>query len=229
MIILAHRGFSSKYPENTLLAFENALKSQADGIEFDIQLTRDKIPIVFHDFSLKRLTGIKSRISDLNFEEIRKIKLPQNQFIPTFEEVLEIIPKNRLINIELKGKGTALQVFGILERKTREKKLLKKDIIVSSFNHNELKTFRRYDKGKYKLGVIVSGLPVGIIGFSKKLSAYCINPSIEYLNLTFAKMLQKKNFKIFAWVVNTKKQYHKAKQLNLDGIFTDFPDLNKNL
>jgi len=59
MLIFAHRGLSSDYPENTLLAFKMAFQKNIDGVEFDVQLTKDNIPVVFHDFKLNRIFGKK--------------------------------------------------------------------------------------------------------------------------------------------------------------------------
>ena len=70
MKVIAHRGLSALYPENTLLAFEAALKNGAMAIECDVQLTRDNIPVLFHDDILVRITGKKGRIADYSYQEL---------------------------------------------------------------------------------------------------------------------------------------------------------------
>jgi glycerophosphoryl diester phosphodiesterase len=73
---IAHRGFSSRYPENTLLAFERALDLGADGAEFDVQLSRDGVPVVIHDESLLRTAGDERLVKDLTLEELQRWMSP---------------------------------------------------------------------------------------------------------------------------------------------------------
>ena len=104
--VIAHRGFSSRYPENTMLAFEQALKLGADGAEFDIQLTSDGVPVVFHDESLLRITGSDLLIKDLTLEELRAFDLSYKfrgqcpvQHIPTLEEYFALVKEHDFLNI----------------------------------------------------------------------------------------------------------------------------------
>jgi glycerophosphoryl diester phosphodiesterase len=72
-LIVAHRGASAAAPENTLAAFRKGLEEGADGVEFDVRLTRDGVPVVFHDSTLSRVAGIDRRIADLNYKELADI------------------------------------------------------------------------------------------------------------------------------------------------------------
>lgn len=108
--IYAHRGVSSNCVENTFEAFRKAIDVGADGIELDVQLSKDGVLVVFHDFSLKRLAGKKSNINDFLFEELRTFKIGsrfQRIFkkyrISTLREVLDwAIDHKVALNIELK-------------------------------------------------------------------------------------------------------------------------------
>lgn len=70
--IFAHRGFKGNYPENTMIAFEHALHSGADGIELDVQLTKDGRLAVIHDEKLNRTTNMKGLVKDYTYEELKE-------------------------------------------------------------------------------------------------------------------------------------------------------------
>lgn len=105
--ILAHRGLTSKHLENTLEAFLAAFESGADGIEFDVQLSKDLVPVVFHDYNLQRLSGSNKNINNINILDLNNIILTSSKYdnkysIPLLSEVLLVLPENKIINIELK-------------------------------------------------------------------------------------------------------------------------------
>lgn len=101
----AHRGLhnnTTDAPENSLKAFEIAVSS-GYGIELDVQLTKDKIPVVFHDYSLKRVCGINCKVNELTYKEIKRFKLfNSNEGIPLLKEALELIHGRVPLIIELK-------------------------------------------------------------------------------------------------------------------------------
>jgi len=105
-LIIGHRGASALAPENTIAAFDLALKSGADGIEFDVRLSRDGVPVIIHDETLRR-TGLRSeRVSDLTATELKQVNVGswfkprrepspddlQRQAIPTLEELFALFP-----------------------------------------------------------------------------------------------------------------------------------------
>lgn len=105
----AHRGLhNSELPENSIGAFLNAVEHRF-GIELDIQLSKDKIPMVFHDASLKRVCGIDAKLSDYTCEELQKMKLLDSEYtIPTFAEVLEAVDGRVPLLVEFKPGSTEL-------------------------------------------------------------------------------------------------------------------------
>ena len=100
MLIIGHRGAPSIKPENTIKSFQAALDQNVDGLEFDIQLTKDSQIVVYHDFNIL-LNNQKHRILDIDFQTL--ISSVYDYTIPTFEEVIQICPKNKIINIEIKS------------------------------------------------------------------------------------------------------------------------------
>lgn len=121
----AHRGLhenTSDAPENTMRAFERAVEA-GYGIELDVQLTKDKIPVVFHDEDLERLCGQKKRLEDLKYEELRRYRiLGTDQKIPKFSEVLEKIDGKVPLLIEYKMHNTDASVCMYADRILKEYK-----------------------------------------------------------------------------------------------------------
>ncbi|HEX5564827.1 MAG TPA: glycerophosphodiester phosphodiesterase family protein [Sporosarcina sp.] len=109
-VVFAHRGASGVCFENTMRAFREAARQNADGIELDVQLTMDGVPVVVHDTDLYRIAGIRKRVSDLHFSDLRGVKIGgkfsrrlKGYRIPTLQEAVSFCELNRLaLNIELK-------------------------------------------------------------------------------------------------------------------------------
>ena len=100
----AHRGlWNEERPENSIPAFKAAVDG-GFGIECDVQLTKDGIPIIFHDDTLARMCGVDKKVSDLTLEEIKELKLAGSEYgIPTLVEFLECVNGKVPLLIELKG------------------------------------------------------------------------------------------------------------------------------
>jgi glycerophosphoryl diester phosphodiesterase len=142
-LIFAHRGYSALYPENTMKAFVEAEKAGADGLELDVQMTKDGELVVIHDEKVDRTTDGMGFIKNLTYNELRKLnagykfkKWFQKNSIPSLKEVLQWLTTNKLIcNIELKNglipyEGMEAKVIDLVRRYG-----LSDRIIISSFNH----------------------------------------------------------------------------------------------
>lgn len=114
----AHRGLHKEKnvsPENSLLAFQLAVENDY-GIELDVQLSRDNIPIVFHDYDLNRVCGIDKKINDCDYENLKDINLYNSeQKIPTLKEVLDLVDGKVPLIIELKGETKDISVCKFIE------------------------------------------------------------------------------------------------------------------
>ncbi len=101
MLVIAHRGYSSEFPENTLLAFEEAIRAGADGFECDLRLTSDGEVVVFHDDDLKRLCGVDGTVERSLWSDLKNLKVKGQEPIPRFEELLSGFHSSRM-NLEIK-------------------------------------------------------------------------------------------------------------------------------
>ena len=101
-LVIAHRGASSEKPENTLAAFRRALALKVDGIELDVQLTADGVPVVFHDTSLRRLTGRFGRVANQAWRQLQELRVAGTEPIPRLADVLSLVRGRAVVQIELK-------------------------------------------------------------------------------------------------------------------------------
>jgi glycerophosphoryl diester phosphodiesterase len=121
-ILIAHRGYAKKYPENSLIGIYAALQAGACAVEFDVQFTRDCVPVVLHDVSLKRTTGVNKRVLDLNFTTlcgivVKEAKKNPERFgyvgVPTLTSVITLFQQwpGRHAFVDIKQE--AIDAFGI--------------------------------------------------------------------------------------------------------------------
>ena len=116
---IAHRGMfdNIKIPENSMASFKKALKYNY-SIELDVQLTKDNILVVFHDANLKRMTGLNKLVEDTYYEELKELKLLNTkEYIPTLDEVLDLVDNKVLLDIEVKGTKRIKEITNILKDK----------------------------------------------------------------------------------------------------------------
>lgn len=141
----AHRGlFDEKSPENSLGAFRNAVV-HGYGIELDVQLSKDKRIVVFHDYTLKRMCGVEGKVSDYTYEELSKMKLLETEYtIPSFVDVLRAVGGRVPLLIELKGENTDTE---LCKRLAFVLDKYKGPYSVESFNPYLLRWFKKNRKG----------------------------------------------------------------------------------
>lgn len=124
--LIAHRGAMAEAPENVAPAFDRAFESGVDGIEFDVQLTADNVPVVFHDQGLERITGKKGRVADYTLAELETMDFGRwfseafaGEKIPTLRSVVERYAKRGILMIELKSGPVSDEIPGYADRLCR--------------------------------------------------------------------------------------------------------------
>lgn len=122
-VLYAHRGLhdnASDAPENSMAAFKKAVDA-GFGIELDVQLSKDKVPVVFHDFTLKRICGVEGKVVDYTYEELQQFSLCESQEkIPKFEEFLKLVDGKVPLIVEYKIPGTHTEVCTIADKLLQE-------------------------------------------------------------------------------------------------------------
>lgn len=145
-VLYAHRGLHDNLtnaPENSMNAFRKAVES-GYGIELDVQLTKDGIPVIFHDFTLERICGVQGKISELTYEQLQKLHLLKSrEKIPTLEEFLKMVDGRVPLIVELKVEWTDLSLCPAVHKLLS---VYKGVYCIESFNPLVLLWYRRYHK-----------------------------------------------------------------------------------
>lgn len=230
---IAHRGFSSKYPENSMLAFEKAIEIGADGAEFDVQLSKDGVPIVFHDESLLRITGTDALIANLRLEELRAFDISCRfqgecapQRIPTLAEYFQLVAQRDFLSIvELK---TAFNEYPGIEEKVVDLVRaydLAERVIISSFNHYSL----------LRSKAIAPALPHAILyecriaepqRYAKELGMQYLHPYYQFLNDEELQKYESAGIRTNPWTVDAEADMqYLLGQKNVFAIMSNKPDV----
>ena len=234
--VWAHRGASAYAPENTLLAFETAIKHNADGVELDVQLTKDGELVVIHDEKIDRTSNGNGFVKDYNLSELKKFNFnrsfPQYGCVPiaTLEEVYELLkPTNLTINVELK---TGIIFYEGIEEKLinlAAKMNIEHRIIYSSFNHYSLLNLRKL-KTDTKIGLLFQDIFVNIPDYAVKLGADALHPAGYILQLhKFIEESKEKNLKLHVWTVDDEVHIKRCKELGIDAVITNKPDVARRI
>lgn len=230
--VWAHRGASGYLPENTLMAFQEVVDMGADGIELDVQLTKDDEIVVIHDEWIDRTSNGKGWVKDYTLEELRGFNYNKTKpevehaDIPTMREVFELIkPTNLVINIELK---TGVVFYKKLEEKimalTKEYGMEDR-VIYSSFNHATIVKIHQLDPTA-KVGFLYADGTLDMPEYGKKHGVNALHPALYNLQYPgYMEACKANGLEVNTWTVNEMEHMVMACQLGVNAIITNYPDL----
>ncbi|ASB88519.1 glycerophosphodiester phosphodiesterase [Bacillus sonorensis] len=229
--VFAHRGASGTYPENTMTAFEHAAQAGADGIELDVQMTRDGRLVVIHDEKLDRTTSLKGYIKDFTYEEIKQgdasYRFSEKTgfvTVPTLEEVFDWAVKGSfLINVELKNsivryEGMEEKVMALISEYKLEDR-----IIISSFNHESLAYCRRLNPD-IELAALYMDVLYKPEQYIDMIPATGFHPYLRSMSAETIANAHRNNKTVRPFTVNREEDMKKLMEAGVDGFFTDFPE-----
>lgn len=221
LLKIAHRGAKNLQPENTLIAFETAIKNGADMIELDVRLSADKELVVFHDESIDRMTNREGFVNGLTLSELKQFKIKNQHEIPTLEEVFDLVKNTISINIELKEYKCVEKVVFLIEKYVSENGWTYDSFLISSFDWNALQQVKFLNE-KIPIGVLTETDLDLAFAFAKFIKAKSIHPYFHLLNQENVKKCQEKDILVLPWTVNEITDIEYLKSINVNGIITDF-------
>lgn len=231
-IPIAHRGLHTKeIPENSLSAFENAVKNNY-AIELDVQFTKDKEVVVFHDANIKRMTNDSRNIEYVNYDELKNLRLGNtNERIPTLEEVLELVDNKVAILIEIKDCNDYIELS---EKTYKILKGYKGSYAIQSFNPFILEWYKNnasevirgqlsgsFTEGSESLNVFEKFVLKNLLLNFKSKPNY-IAYELEALPKSKLEDLRKKGVPIVIWTVKNKEEMEKSYKYSDNIIFENF-------
>lgn len=236
MKVFAHRGASGDYPENTILAFDKALELDIYGLELDVHKSKDGHLVVIHDEDIQRTFKGKGLVSDYTLAELKKFNCRKFEFIenlnckiPTLREVFELI-KNTDITLNIEAKTDLIHydleqdILDLIKEYNFEEKTL-----ISSFNHECIKIFKNLNNN-LKYGALYGckndyASESNVVEHARKLGVYSINISKDLITKEMVDLAHENGLKVFVYTVNTPIIMRKMIEFNVDGVFSDYPDL----
>lgn len=231
--VLAHRGLSHLAPENTMAAFEKAKDLGLHWLEFDVMLSKDHHPVIFHDEKLNRTTNGKGLLADKTWHQLQALdagswfsKTYHKELIPALETVLEFMKEHQLnAVVEIKATPkkdvvTAEKTIQVIEGVWPEGL---KHIIFASFSLASLITVRKI-LPKQALGFGLHTWDETALEIIKSLDCFSVHVNHRILTAKRIKLLQKINCHILAYTVNKPERAVFLRKLGIDGFFSDCPE-----
>ena len=225
MIDLGHRGYSAKYPENTMEAFKQAYFKGFDGIETDVQMTKDGVLVLIHDEKINRTSTGKGYVKDYTFKQLREFNF-HNQYqgfymIPSLQELLTFIKgKDFIVNLEIK---TDVIEYPDIERKVVKmvhEMGVEKQVLYSSFHLASVLRLKELDPLSH-VGYLME------VQYQKKRNELLENhitafhPRYNYLNEKTVLDLKQNHIIIATWTVPSFREYQRLKRLGVDIIISN--------
>ncbi|WP_298555522.1 glycerophosphodiester phosphodiesterase family protein [uncultured Algibacter sp.] len=219
---IGHRGAKGHLTENTLESIKKALSLKVDGIEIDVHRCASGQLVVFHDFTVDRITNGTGEVAKHTLKSLKSLKTKGTYQIPSLAEVLALVDNKSLLNIELKGQDTAKEAARIITFYVDKKGWEYENILVSSFQEGLLETIHKIND-KIPLAVLTDRNLGRAVEFAKTINAVGIHADYTMLTEEIVTEL-KEEFKVFAFTVNNLNPLARIKSYGVDGIISDYPD-----
>lgn len=235
-LVLAHRGASAYAPENTLAAFNLAFELGADGIELDVSLTRDGIPVVIHDDTVDRTTNGHGAVNQFTLAELQQLDASnrlekyRGEKIPTLEEVLRAVGKRGLINIEIKSTGlktdgVEMAVLAAIENTGAPR------VLISSFNPLALRRMFLLDPRLPRGLLYAPRLPIFLrrAWLRPLVRPTALHPHFSMVTREFVAWAHQCGYHVNTWTVDEPDVARRLIGWGVDGIITNKPDVLRKI
>lgn len=233
-LVVGHRGFRTQYPENTMVAFDAAVKAGAKMIELDVHFTKDHELVVIHDDKVNRTTNAKGVVGDYTLAEIKKMDAGSwfharfaDERIPTLKEVLRAMAQRVMINIEIKSAFYAdRHVEGEIETAVMD--LIRGEdagssVLVSSFDAKMIKNISQFEDSPPIAFISRTAEGMKTVDFCRELKVFSFHPNYRCLDKTLVAQCHAAGIFVFPYNVNTEREYQHSLQMDVDGVIVDDP------
>lgn len=222
-LIIGHRGACGYEPENTLRSFRRAIELGADMIEFDVRQCRTGELVIIHDTLVNRTTNGQGFITDLAFDDLRKLDAGKGEQIPLLSEVLDVAQGKVKVNIEIVAPGITDDVMRLVQDYVDNHGWTLDDFLISSYFHPELVRTKKIIPD-IRIGALLDGLPLSLAAYGTELKAYSVHVWKDYITHEFIDDAHQRGLKVFLHSVNYPEDIRQKLSWGVDALFTDFPD-----
>ena len=232
--LIAHRGFSQKFPENTLAAFEAAASAGVQMIEMDVMFSRDRRPVVIHDATLERTTNGRGAVSDFTLNELKRLDAGSwfgekfaDQRLPELSEVLDLIKGRVYVNIEIKADAyephhppdaIEKQIVAMVRKKG-----MQNHVLISSFELEFLVQIAAMENPPAI--ALISHTPITrrIVDLCAHLKMFSWHPDQRMATPHQVNLMHAAGLKVFPYKVDTFEDYMRMMDMKVEGVITDDP------
>lgn len=222
MLVIGHRGARGLAPENTLASMQAAVTAGALILEFDVQTTKDNVPVVIHDANLLRTHKKRKPIRTLTAKELR-VLTTDCEPVPTLQQVLDTYWGVVYLNIEIKGRDTAKAVIDLLKNYCETDEDWD-NCFISSFNVRELRAVRKLALHA-NLALLHNRNPFLFLAYHRQLNLSAVGWHRLYTNRLATEIAKKLGIFTYAYTVNRPNAAMLLCQQGIDAIVTDRPDI----
>ena len=233
-LIMGHRGYQARYPENTLVSFLAAVEAGAQFVELDVTLTRDQQVVIMHDDTVDRTTNGSGRVSDYDLEALQQLDAGSwfhprfsGERIPSLDEVLEKVAPKAHINIEIKSyELTDCALNGQVEQGVIDLLLargVEKRVLISSFDPEVLKKIQLLNPGIKVALISKRSPPDETVARCLELGAFSYHPHLDYIDRELVGALHKADVHVFPWNINDAGDVRHAFSMGVDGLIAKDP------
>jgi glycerophosphoryl diester phosphodiesterase len=224
LFIYAHRGASATAPENTMAAFRHALEAGADGIELDVHLSADGVPVVIHDDTVERTTDGTGPVAAHPAALLQALDAGSwfsphfaGEPLPTLAEVLRLLAGRLRINLEVKERRAGLALLRLL------RDFPAAEVVVSSFDHALLTTLRSHSPD-LPLAVLQAGSDWHrALALARALRACAFHAHADLISRPLLAACHRWQLPVFAWTVDDPSQARDMARIGVAGVFTNDP------
>lgn len=233
-LIVAHRGLSAAYPENTLAAFDAAIDAGAAMLEFDVALSLDRKPVVIHDDTVDRVTDGQGPVTGHTLAALKRLDAGswfspefRGERVPSLGEVLERVGRRSCLNIEIKASAYEIhqpddaveqQVVSLVRRYG-----LSDGVVISSFEHRLLERIHRMERPPAVAVLTETPLSDAILRLLERLNAFSWNAPADVLDPEQVARVHAQGHRVLAFTVNDPDRFRRLMDMGVDGVFSDDP------
>ncbi len=241
VVVIAHRGASAYYPENTMAAFRGAVDMNAEMIELDVMMSKDGVPVVFHDAKLNAHTNGKGLLSNYTLQELKALSAGSwfgrefaGERIPTLDEALAFAAGKIAVNIEIKTEAVTDELKGGVEEKALalvQKHGMQEHVLFSSFDYRAVTHLKQLNP-EIPVAILYERRQAGKKKPSELVQRYhadAFNCSYRQLSAKRLQDIKENEIPFFVYTVDREARMRKLIELGVTGIFTNKPDVLRDV
>lgn len=217
--IIGHRGCKDLEPENTLRAFRRAIRLGIYGVEMDVHLSKDNVPVIMHDARLERTTNSSGTVAEKTLAQLKTLDAGEGESVPTLQDAIDVCKRNAVMFIELKSPSSEKIVVDLLE-----KNAVVNDSVIISFQKGFLAKVKEINPD-ITTGLLYLFPLLKPENIARSVRADLLCPNRRLVSAEMVERAKSEGLEVMAWNVDDEYEFKKMKTAGVKYIGTNRPDL----